>query len=102
LDTIGKKKIDMFFCKLVKFGLYILFYIIFQQEMVNFGYTEICKLLLNCEALPDILGFKNRSPLHEAAKYNKIEEAKLLLHYNADRNQCDQYGKKPMYVHVLL
>ena len=75
---------------------------IFQQEAVSFEYTEICKLLLNCEALPDITGFKNRSPLHEAAKCNRIEEAKLLLHYNADRNQCGQYGKKPMYEDILL
>jgi len=28
------------------------------------------------------------------AKHNRIEEAKLLLHYNADRDQYDQYGRK--------
>lgn len=70
--------------------------------MVSYGCTEICKLLLNCGALPDISGYKSRKPLHEAAKCNRIEEAKLLLHYNADKNLPDQYGKKPMYVDVLL
>ncbi|KYM98879.1 BRCA1-associated RING domain protein 1 [Cyphomyrmex costatus] len=70
--------------------------LIFQQETVNFGYTEICKLLLECGASPDVAGIKNRRPLHDAAKYNRIEEAKLLLHYNANRNHRDQFGKKPI------
>lgn len=86
----------------VKFEL-ILFYILpFQQEMVNYGCTEICELLLNCGASPDISGYKTRRPLHEAAKFNRIKEAKLLLHYNADRSQYDQYGKKPMYVYFIM
>ncbi|XP_011687580.1 PREDICTED: BRCA1-associated RING domain protein 1-like [Wasmannia auropunctata] len=66
------------------------------QEVVSFGLTEICELLLEWRASPDISGYNNRKPLHEAAKHNKIKEAKLLLRYNADRNQYDQYGKKPI------
>ncbi|XP_036144576.1 BRCA1-associated RING domain protein 1 [Monomorium pharaonis] len=66
------------------------------QEVVNYGCTEICEILLNCGALPNISGYKNRRPLHEAVKLNRIEETKLLLRYNADRDQCDQYGKKPI------
>jgi len=69
--------------------------------VICFGYTEICKLLLNCGALPDISGYENRRPLHEAVMYNRIEEVKLLLHYRADRDLYDQYGKKPMYVYGL-
>jgi len=69
--------------------------------VVSYGCTEICELLLKCGALPDISGYKNRRPLHEAAKHNRIEEAKLLLHYNADRDQYDQYGRKPMYAYIL-
>lgn len=79
-----------------------MFCIIFQQEVVSYGYTEICKLLLNCGALPNISGFKNRRPLHEAAKEDRIEEAKLLLQFNADKDQYDQRGKKPMYVYAYL
>lgn len=69
--------------------------------MIIYGYTEICQLLLNCQASPDISGLKNRRPLHEAAKFNRIVEAKLLLDHKADRDQYDQYGKKPMYVYTL-
>lgn len=69
--------------------------------MVNYGCFEICELLLKCGASPKISGYKTRTPLHEAAKENRIQEAKLLLHHNADREQYDQYGKKPMYVYAL-
>lgn len=69
--------------------------------MVSFGYTEICKLLLNCGALPDISGYKTRRPLHEAVKCNRIEEVKLLLHHHADRDLCDQNGRKPMYIYFI-
>ncbi|XP_011169381.1 BRCA1-associated RING domain protein 1 isoform X2 [Solenopsis invicta] len=66
------------------------------QEVVSYGYTEICALLLECGASPNISGFNQRRPLHEATKNNRIEEAKLLLQHNADRELCDQYGKKPI------
>ncbi|XP_050456122.1 BRCA1-associated RING domain protein 1-like [Cataglyphis hispanica] len=66
------------------------------QEIVNYGYIEICQLLLSCGALPNMSGYKNRTPLHEAVEFDKIEEAKLLLAHQADRNLCDQYGKKPI------
>lgn len=69
--------------------------------MVSYGFIEICKLLLSCGALPNISGYDKKTPLHEAVEYDRIEEAKLLLDYYADKNLCDQYGKKPMYVYVL-
>lgn len=69
--------------------------------MVSYGYTEICKLLLNCGASPNISGYKSRRPLHEAVKYNRIEEVKLLLHHQADTQLCDESGKKPMYVWII-
>jgi len=47
-----------------------------------------------------MLGYENSTPLHEAAKHDRIEEAKLLLKHGADYNLCDQYGKKPMYVNT--
>lgn len=50
--------------------------------------------------MPNKSGYKNRTPLHEAVEFDKIEEAKLLLDHQADRNLCDQYGKKPMYVYI--
>lgn len=80
----------------------LLFCITFQQEMVSYGYTEICELLLNCGASPDISGYKNRRPLHEAAKEDRIEAAKLLLRYNADKDQYDEREKRPMYVYAYL
>lgn len=66
------------------------------QEMVSYGHIEICKLLLSCGALPNISGCDKKTPLHEAVENNRIEEAKLLLDYCADKNLCDQYGKKPI------
>lgn len=72
---------------------------LFQQEMVCFGYIEICKLLLNGGALPDIPGHENRRPLHEAVDANRIEIAKLLLSHHADKDVYDQCGNKPMYVY---
>lgn len=68
--------------------------------MISYGYYEICELLLNCGASANMSGYKNRRPLHEAVKNNRMEEIKLLLRYNADRNVFDEYGKKPMYVRL--
>jgi hypothetical protein len=75
-----------------------MFYI--QQEVVSYGYVKICEILLDGGASPNILGYENSTPLHEAAKCDGIEEAKLLLKHGADKNLCDQYGKKPMYVYA--
>lgn len=68
--------------------------------MVSYGCIEICKLLLSCGALPNISGYEKKTPLHDAAESDRIEEAKLLLDYHADKNLYDQYGKKPMYVYA--
>lgn len=50
--------------------------------------------------MPNISGYNNKTPLHEAAEFDRIEEAKLLLDHHADKNLRDQYGKKPMYVYI--
>lgn len=70
--------------------------------MISYGYYEICELLLNCGASVNMAGYKNRKPLHEAVKNNRVEEIKLLLRYNADKNVFDEYGKKPMYVRLCI
>lgn len=72
--------------------------IIVQQEVVSYGHTNICQLLLECGALPNTPGEGNRTALHEAAKANRLLEAKMLLKYSANKNVYDDYGKKPMYV----
>lgn len=69
---------------------------------MSYGHIEICKILLDGGALPNMSGYENSRPLHEAAKFNRIEEAKLLLKYGADKNLCDQYGEKPMYVYMYM
>lgn len=69
-----------------------------QQEVVSYGYSDICYLLLKCGALPNTPGEGNRTALHEAAKANRLSEAKLLLKYSANKNVYDDYGKRPMYV----
>lgn len=66
--------------------------------MISYGYIEISELLLSCGALPNISGYENRTPLHEAVDSDRIIEAKLLLDHHADKELCDQYGKKPMYI----
>ncbi|XP_053975849.1 BRCA1-associated RING domain protein 1-like isoform X1 [Hylaeus volcanicus] len=66
------------------------------QEVVNYGFTNICQLLLACGTSPNIPGAENRTPLHEAAIHNRLEEAKLLLQYSAKKNVYDKHGNTPM------
>nr|XP_034179266.1 BRCA1-associated RING domain protein 1-like [Osmia lignaria]XP_034179267.1 BRCA1-associated RING domain protein 1-like [Osmia lignaria]XP_034179268.1 BRCA1-associated RING domain protein 1-like [Osmia lignaria] len=66
------------------------------QEVVNFGYTSICKLLLECGALPNTPGAENRRALHDAAMTNRLPEAQLLLKYSASKHVYDIHGKKPI------
>lgn len=66
--------------------------------MVSYGYIKLCELLLGGGALPDTPGNESRRPLHDAVISNRIEEAKLLLQYHADKDVYDQYGKSPLYV----
>ncbi|XP_050471073.1 BRCA1-associated RING domain protein 1-like [Bombus huntii] len=66
------------------------------QEVVSYGYSDICYLLLKCGALPNTPGEGNRTALHEAAKANRLSEAKLLLKYSANKNVYDDYGKRPI------
>lgn len=68
--------------------------------MISYGWTEICELLLEGGALPNIPGYESRRPLHEAADVNNIAGAKLLLQYKADTDVRDSHGKRPMYVYV--
>lgn len=73
-------------------------YFLLQQEVVNFGYTNICKLLLECGALPNTPGAENRRALHDAAMNNRVSEAQLLLKYSASKHVYDNRGCKPMQV----
>ncbi|XP_012348288.1 LOW QUALITY PROTEIN: BRCA1-associated RING domain protein 1-like [Apis florea] len=66
------------------------------QEVVSFGYTNICQLLLEYKALPNTPGKSNRRALHDAAINNRLAEAKILLKYSADKNVYDDHGKKPI------
>ncbi|XP_076233940.1 BRCA1-associated RING domain protein 1 [Calliopsis andreniformis] len=66
------------------------------QEVVNYGYSNICKLLLECGASPNTPGSENRTALHEAAIKNRLEEAKMLLQYSAKRDVYDEHGKRPI------
>lgn len=80
--------------------LFIYYKFFLQQEVVNFGYINICQLLLECGALPNTPGILNRRALHDAAINNRLAEAKILLKYSANKNVYDDYGKKPMYVSI--
>ncbi|XP_076638932.1 BRCA1-associated RING domain protein 1 isoform X1 [Colletes latitarsis] len=66
------------------------------QEVVNYGFTKICQLLLECGGSPNIPGAENRTPLHDAAINNRLAEAKLLLQYSAKKDVFDKHGKKPI------
>ena len=66
------------------------------QEVVSYGFTNICQLLLECGALPNIPGAENRTALHEAAISNRLVEAKMLLQYSAKKHVYDIHGKKPI------
>jgi len=103
MDTIGKQTQQLLFFYIVMFAdLFISFHMFYmlQQEVVSYGYVKICEILLDGGASPNISGYENSTPLHEAAKCDGIEEAKLLLKHGADKNLCDQYGKKAMYVYM--
>ena len=58
--------------------------------------------MLECGALPNTPGEGNRTALHEAAKENRLLEAKLLLKYSASKDVYDNSGKKPMYVLINI
>lgn len=66
------------------------------QEVVNFGYTDICQLLLECGTFPNVPGVENRTALHDAAINNRWLEAKMLLEYGAKRDVYDSHGKRPI------
>ncbi|XP_012146056.2 BRCA1-associated RING domain protein 1 isoform X2 [Megachile rotundata] len=66
------------------------------QEVVCYGYINICKLLLECGALPNTPGLENRRALHEAALNNRLQEAEMLLKYGARKDVFDDSGKKPI------
>ncbi|XP_031826336.1 BRCA1-associated RING domain protein 1 isoform X2 [Nomia melanderi] len=65
-------------------------------EVVCKGYTALCKLLLECGASPNIPGAENKTALHEAVRYKKLDEVKLLLQYSAKKDVYDIHGKKPI------
>ncbi|XP_014470814.1 PREDICTED: BRCA1-associated RING domain protein 1-like isoform X2 [Dinoponera quadriceps] len=66
------------------------------QEIVSYGHTQLCELLLKGGASPNIPGTESRRPLHDAVISGGIEEAKLLLRYHADKDVYDKYGKSPL------
>ena len=66
------------------------------QEVVSYGFTNICQLLLECGALSNVPGAENRTALHEAAISNRLVEAKMLLQYSARKDVYDKHGKKPI------
>ncbi|XP_012146062.2 uncharacterized protein LOC100881760 isoform X6 [Megachile rotundata] len=74
------------------------------QEVVCYGYINICKLLLECGALPNTPGLENRRALHEAALNNRLQEAEMLLKYGARKDVFDDSGKKPIscVTHIIV
>ncbi|CAL7933032.1 unnamed protein product [Xylocopa violacea] len=66
------------------------------QEVVSFGFTDICQLLLDCGASPNIPGEKNRTALHDAVINNRLLETEMLLKYGAKKNVYDVCGKRPI------
>lgn len=66
-----------------------------QQEATCSGYYEVCELLLNSGAKPDMYGLDNRTALHEAVKNDDVSLALLLLNFNANPKVYDNVGKKP-------
>ncbi|KOC70454.1 BRCA1-associated RING domain protein 1, partial [Habropoda laboriosa] len=66
------------------------------QEVVSYGYTNICQILLECGASPNTPGVEIRTPLHDAAINNRLLEAKMLLKYSANKNVYDNHGKRPI------
>lgn len=66
------------------------------QEVVCYGYSNICKLLLECGALPNTPGLDNRRALHDAAQNKRLPEAEMLLKYGARKDVYDNSGKRPI------
>jgi len=67
---------------------------------VEFGKTEVVKLLLSKDADVNALNEYKATPLHLATKLATVEIAKVLLENGANVNARDEHQRTPLYMAV--